>query len=105
MLIGALLGVGVGFLALLAAVMSAGAGHGSYLAARALFPVPMLTSLVEGDTIGPVSLSLALAQFPALGIVFGYCQACDNRLPIYVIIAIQLLAALAAFSGTIPNFS
>ncbi|MEO6217982.1 MAG: hypothetical protein ABIO86_18275 [Sphingomonas sp.] len=40
--------------ALFVAVMSAGAGHGDYVAARMLFPASMLLTLIEGS-IGPIS--------------------------------------------------
>ena len=105
MALGGLIGVGVGFVALLLAVMSAGAGHGDYAAARALFPVPMLTTLLEGDTIGPLSISLALAQFPLLGALAGWCRHSGRRAGLVVAGAIHLVAVAVAFSGVIPNFS
>ena len=76
-------GIGLGVLvelpALFAALISGGAGHGDYAAARALFSAPMLLTLLEGDTIGPFSMILlALAH---------------------------LIAASACFAGTLPNFS
>ena len=99
------LGLAIEVAALFLAVMSAGAGHGSYAAARALFPVPMLTTLLEGDSIGPLSITLALAQFPALGALAGYSLARARRTPLVVAGLVHLVAMLVAFSGAIPNFS
>ncbi|QDH35338.1 hypothetical protein [Porphyrobacter sp. YT40] len=99
------LGLMIEVAALFLAVISAGAGHGSYAAARALFPVPMLTTLLEGDSIGPLSITLALAQFPTLGALAGYSLARARLTPLVVVGIVHLVAMLAAFSGTLPNFS
>lgn len=103
--VGFALGLVVEAVALFLAVLSGGIGHGDYAAARALFPVPMLTTLLEGDTIGPLSLGLALAQFPLIGALTGYCRARGRWTPLIVVAAVHLVAMLAAFSGIIPNFS
>ena len=104
-LVGLAVGLAVEVVALFLAVLSGGIGHGDYAAARALFPVPMLTTLLEGDTIGPLSLGLALAQFPLLGALAGYCLASARRTPLIAVGMVHCLAVLAAFSGAIPNFS
>jgi hypothetical protein len=55
---------------LLAAVASAGAGHGDYLLAKILFPFTMLSTLVFGSIIVPAIL-LAVLQFPFYGFILG----------------------------------
>jgi len=60
------IGIAVGFFvelpSLWLALLSAGAGHADYGAARALFPLPMLT-LIAGQ-IGAFGFGLAFLQFP-----------------------------------------
>ena len=58
--VGAVVGVLIELPALYAAIVSGGAGHGQYFAARALFPVPMVMTYYQGDRIGLLSISLAL---------------------------------------------
>jgi hypothetical protein len=87
------------------AALSGGAGHGDYAAAHALFPVPMLTTPLESDTTRPVSKTLALTQLPLLGGPIGYCLARRRQTPLIAAGAVHLLAAIAAFSGIIRNFS
>ena len=105
MAVGVALGLVVEVVALVLAMLSGGAGHGDYAAARALFPVPMLTTLLEGDTIGPLSMTLALAQFPLIGALTGYCLALRRLAPLVAVGAVHLVAMVLAFSGVIPNFS
>lgn len=103
--VGFAVGLVVEVVALFLAMLSGGAGHGDYAAARALFPVPMLTTLLEGDTIGPLSMTLALAQFPLIGALIGYCLALRRRAPVIAVGVLHLVAMVLAFSGVIPNFS
>ena len=76
------IGTAVGFLvelpSLWLALLSAGAGHGDYGAARALFPLPMLMTLIEGQ-IGVFSFGLAFLQFPFYGAILGWAVARSNR--------------------------
>lgn len=103
--IGFAIGLIAEMVAIVLAILSGGAGHGNYAAARALFPIPMLTTLLEGDTIGPVSTTLALIQFPLLGALTGYGLAQGRRTLLIAVGGVHFLAMLAAFSGVIPNFS
>ena len=91
--------------AVMAGAASAGAGHGHYVAARALFPIPLLLTPFEGDRIGTVSITIGLLQFPVYGAVLGWSIARKNYLPAAVIIAAHILSALDCFAGTLPNFS
>ncbi|QAY75180.1 hypothetical protein [Sphingosinicella sp. BN140058] len=99
------LGLVVGLAAIIIAIASAGAGHGHYGAARALFPVPMLSTLVNGDRIGPISLTLGLLQFPVYGAILLWCVARRKYVPASAVLVAHLVAAMACFSGAISNFS
>jgi hypothetical protein len=100
-------GVRIGILltgpAVLAAIMSAGAGHGSYITARVLFPFAMLVSQLEGS-IGPVAMGVGLLQFPLYGALIGRNVAALSSRAILVTAA-HLIATLACFSGLLPQFS
>ncbi|MCB2066583.1 MAG: hypothetical protein KDE15_08090 [Erythrobacter sp.] len=104
MLAGLSLGMLAGGMALLAAFVSAGAGHGDYVAARLLFPYSMLLTLVEGR-IGAVSLAIGLAQFPAYGALLGWLRARRNPAAALALAGLHLVAAMACFTGILPNFS
>ena len=102
--VGAAWGLLAAIPAVFLAVMSGGAGHGDYAAARALFHVPMLLTLVE-DSIGPFSIALTLLQFPLYGAVTGYGIARNSWRPPLLLSAIHLAGVIACFSGVLPNFS
>jgi hypothetical protein len=57
-------------LALAFSVWQAGAGHGSYISAKLLFPFAMLTVIPVGR-LTVMSLVLALAQWPAYCAIIG----------------------------------
>lgn len=99
------LGLVVEVIALFVAMLSGGGGHGDYAAARALFPAAMLMTLLEGDTIGPLSIGLALVQFPLAGALVGYSLARARWTPLIAVGVVHVLCLLVAFSGAIPNFS
>lgn len=92
-------------LALLIAIASAGAGHGDYLAARLLFPLAMLASLLTEDTIKVPSTVIALLQFPAYGALIGWCWARHVRYLPLLAATVHILAAIMCFAGLLPNFS
>lgn len=56
-----------GGIALVVAVVAAGAGHGTYVPAILLFPYSMLMASFAGATT-PVLLALAVAQYPLYGL-------------------------------------
>lgn len=99
------MGVLVTVPAVLSAVASGGAGHGDYVAARALFPAPMLLTLLEGDRIGAFSIVSGLLQFPIYGTLLGWSVGRNNYLPAIVVTVVQIAAVSACFAGTLPNFS
>ena len=99
--------VGIGTLitgpAILAAIMSGGAGHGSYIAARVLFPFSMLLSRHEGS-IGLLARGVGLLQFPLYGALIGRTVAAQGT-RIFLLTTAHLAAALACFSGSLPQLS
>ncbi|MEO9133076.1 MAG: hypothetical protein ABI240_17960 [Sphingomonas sp.] len=103
-LTGVALGTVIELPALLAAIISGGAGHGSYVTARLLFPVPMLLTLVEGR-IGVLSAGLALLQFPLFGALLGWSLWRKSYGAAVAGISLHLVAALACFAGILPDFS
>jgi hypothetical protein len=101
---GAAMGLLLGFLALVVAWASAGAGHGEYVGARALFPIPMLSSLL-GDGLGVLSIALALVQFPIYGGLLGWTRARKAYIPAAVMGLLHIVAAILCFGGALPHFS
>jgi hypothetical protein len=88
------------------AVLSGGAGHGHYEAARALFPGPMLLTRLTGDTLTLPVLLLALAQFPLYGAAVGW-SASRGRTTwgLVSLLAGHAAAVILCFAGLLPNFS
>lgn len=102
--VGFVLGLLIEIPALLVAVFSGGAGHGDYVAARALFPASMLLTLPYGS-IGTVSITVGLLQFPIYGALLGWSVERKNYLAAVVLALAHVIAALVCFAGTLPNFS
>jgi ABC-type methionine transport system permease subunit len=63
-------GILVAPLALFLAVISGGAGHGHYVAARLLFPFTMASTYVF-EAISPPFIVLAILQYPIYGLLVG----------------------------------
>jgi hypothetical protein len=103
-LAGAALGALLTVPAIGAAIVSGGAGHGHYVAARALFPMSMLMTLAEGS-IGWICGSMALLQFPLYGALLGWSRAEKWYGGVLLVAALHLAAVTACFSGIIPSFS
>jgi hypothetical protein len=103
-LLGAALGVFLVFPALVMAIASAGAGHGDYVLARALFPASMLLTLIEGN-IGTLSMIVGLLQFPIYGGLLAWSLVRKVYLPMVVVGLLHLVAAIVCFSDAIPGFS
>ena len=101
---GAALGLVLGVIANLLAVLSSGAGHGDYAAARMLFPASMLLTFVEGS-IGELSIAVALLQFPFYGGLMGWSVARGTYLSALVVGALHLVGVIFCFSGALPYYS
>ena len=70
---GLVVGTFVGFVGVVAlgfAIAAAGAGHGTYIPAKLLFPFTMLSG-VFGDSLTLPYLVVALVQFPLYGFILG----------------------------------
>jgi hypothetical protein len=90
------------------AIASSGGGHGGYEFARLFFPYSMLLTLATGDRITDPLIALAWAQFPVYGLALAVAALNSMkafRFALIVIGALHVIAAIACFSGTIPNFS
>lgn len=101
--IGAGVGLALTFPAIGLAVMSAGMGHGSYLAASILLPFAMLLTTLTGGEIAAPSIALAVAQMPLEGALIGAALAARRPLGAFLVVSAHLLAValcsgLSAFS-------
>jgi hypothetical protein len=90
---------------LLAAIASAGAGHGSYLLAKILFPFTMLSTLVFGSIVVP-AIALAVLQFPFYGFILGRANVKGGlQTRAAVLLFAHILAVAACFILIGGNFS
>lgn len=103
-LVGFLFGIVVTPPAIFLAIVSAGAGHGHYVFARAFFPLPMLATLFTNDEISIPLMIAAAMQYPIYGLVTGYAFSKHGAFAVFII-AFHLITVIVAFSGLIPNFS
>ena len=103
-LLGIAFGAFVEALALFLAIVSGGAGHGDYVAARLLFPFSMLLTLVEGS-IGTLATITGLLQFPAYGTLLGWSIWRESYGAIIAVASLQVAAAVICFTGILPGFS
>jgi hypothetical protein len=102
---GLLLGIMLTPPALFLAVLSAGAGHGTYVFARAFFPLPMLATRLTGNYISTPLIVAAVLEFPLYGTIAG-CGLARRRMIVVAAVAfIHTAAVIGCFSGLIPNFS
>jgi len=99
-LIGLLIGTVITPVALFLAVASAGAGHGDYVLARALYPFSILSTHLT-DSITVVGLALACAQFPLYGWFFG--AACEKKKTSVALITTSAHAVAVALTFVYPN--
>lgn len=102
---GFILGIPLTIPALALAAVSAGAGHGDYVFARALFPIPMLMTIVTGSLV-PEPLAFALVQFSLYGYACARAMSSRTWAQITMIIgATHLCGVVLCFSGLLPNYS
>lgn len=102
--IGASAGAVASLPALVAAFMSAGAGHGDYIAARLLFPFSILLSWVEDGGVGPIGMMTGLLQFPLYGVLVARALRTGPDRAAVIAAAAHLAAVIACFGGLLPNF-
>ena len=103
--VGFALGVVVGVPAIIAAVVSGGAGHGGYGGGRGLFPAPIVVTLVPRRSGRGYSSAVALLQFPIYGAIVGWSIAHKSWVPPVMILVAHMIAASVCFAGMLPNFS
>src|ERR1700733_6050682 len=82
-------------LLLYVAVASAGAGHGSYFWAKALFPYTMLAAKVV-NSITPALEGLAVVQVPIYGLLLGLGAKAGRLLRIVVSLVVIHTAVVIA---------
>ncbi|HZR78945.1 MAG TPA: hypothetical protein VFA58_07030 [Chthoniobacterales bacterium] len=103
--LGLLIGALVTVTGLAVALFLAGAGHGSYLAAKILFPFAMLATVV-GRSITPPFIALAFVQFPAYGFVLGRSFGSSRfRASVILIALVHVITALFVFARSDEGFS
>ena len=78
---------------------SAGVGHGDYILATFLFPYTILLMSVTGATLPPfIVIILAIAQFPAYGIILGNAAVKQRfRWWAVLLLVIHALATIICF--------
>ena len=77
-------------------MISAGAGHGDYLLACGIYPIPMVP-LVFAEGLFPISLTLAAIQFPMSGAFIGWAYSRGKShlwACITLIVAIQMVGTV-----------
>ena len=102
-LAGAAAGVVAELLALVLAFISAGAGHGSYIGVRLLFPFSSLLILVEGG-FGPLGLAIGLLQYPVYGACLAVALATQRYRVVAMLLATHVIAVVVCFSGVLSDF-
>ena len=98
--VGGILRVVVTPFAVIAAMISGGGGHGHYVAARVLYPLPILLAELLGGLTVPL-IVFALAQFPIYGVLGGSFWPKG----LIWILAIHFIALAICFSGFVSGFS
>lgn len=68
-----LFSIPIEIISLYLALLSTGAGHGNYLWAWVLFPLPMYLTTFAGS-ITPLLIVLAVLQFPIYGLIAGFAS-------------------------------
>ena len=88
------------------AVYSGRAGHGGYLFARLLYPLPMLLTRISLDSESPLSILLACVQFPLYGWLADRSRLGKHSFAVLlVILVVHVTAVVFCFAGALPNFS
>jgi hypothetical protein len=90
------IGVAVTPITLLLTFLSGGGGHGDYVVARLLYPLPLLLTMLTGNVISGLSVVLAFVRFPLYGLFAGYR-------PLFAVVVLigHFLAVFFCFSGLI----
>ena len=103
-LIGLGLGVLIAPVALFFAAVSGGAGHGDYLLARILFPLPMLSTHFF-QVITSAAVVVAAIQFPVYGWFAGYAAQKEKRRLALIPLGFHVLMLVLIFVFPDSSFS
>jgi hypothetical protein len=91
--------------ALFLAVVAAGGGHGTYYAAKLLFPWTMMSTVVTKSITQPFVV-LGIAQYPFYGIVLDVARSKGRLAPaVLTLVAAHLCAIMLAFVISNPSFT
>jgi len=100
-----LLGIAVTPVFLFITVVLAGGGHGTYYAARTLFPWTMMATSVTKEITRPF-IVLAFAQYPLYGILLDVARAKGGVRPAALaLLAFHILVIMLAFAISNPSFT
>jgi hypothetical protein len=103
--IGAILGVVIGSAAGCVLLFCAGAGHGSYLPAKLLFPLPMALTGITGSITRPL-LIIAGLQYPLYGLLVGWLIGRNQvRRAMLLLLGIHLCGLALGMSLSASTFS
>ena len=90
---------------LLVVVAAGGGGHGTYYAAKTLFPWTMMATSVTKEITTPF-IALAFVQYPLYGILLDVARAKGGFGPAALaLLAFHVLAIMLAFSISNPSFT
>lgn len=100
-----LLGILITPVFLFVTVLAMGGGHGTYYAAKTLFPWTMMSTAATKSITQPM-VALAIAQYPLYGIILDAARARSRSRPAaLVLVAAHVLAVLLAFAISDPSFT
>lgn len=101
--VGAGVGAALTLPAIFLAILSSGAGHGTYLFARLFFPYPMLLTPLTGGSIAAPSMVLAFLQLPIEGALIGLALASKRPLLAGAVLGAHLVAF--GLCSSLSNFT
>ncbi len=96
---GTVSGVVFGAVNILIAIISAGGGHGTYTAAKILFPYTMFLAEVFATSINWPLMALAVLEFPLYGFFLGWAATRGRtKVAIYSILFLHAVAWVLCLS-------
>jgi hypothetical protein len=103
----AILSIVVQLVAIVAGIVSAGAGHGSYLAVKLFFPYTMLSAGLDGSMMMPF-IWLAAIQYLLYGFAWAMAITYKKVGPVIFVLAsthaCAVLLAFLLFDGPVARF-
>lgn len=87
------------------AVLAAGAGHGTYYAAKILFPYTMASTAFTGGVVQPF-IAAGIVQYPLYGVILDWTRSVDRfRAGLLAIAGTHLIAVGLALMISNPSFT